>query len=248
MKNSDNERLKWALKSALFPVGKDPQRTSKYPANDGLNWAGIEFPVKVSQISKLENQNKNLAINVWGWENEDLIILHISKKPKEVKRIELMLFTDGKKSHFCWIKHFNRLLFAKTKHNEKQFYCELCLSRFRLESALKNHQDYCDGVNGRPTRIDIPEKGKNMLKFENYQNQQKAPYIIYADFESIIENLPADPKNRTKKMERKSKRYAKANNPQVPGHDPQKPCNHILYFFTSTQTIFMAGQYASRCR
>lgn len=100
VKNRDNECLKWALKSAFFPVGKDAQRTSKYPANDGLHWAGIEFPVKVSQIEKLEKQNKNLAINVWGWENKGLIILHISKKPKGVKRIELMLITDGEKSHY----------------------------------------------------------------------------------------------------------------------------------------------------
>lgn len=54
VKNRDNECLRWALKSALFPVSKDAQRTSKYPQNDGLNWEGIEFPVKVSQISKLE--------------------------------------------------------------------------------------------------------------------------------------------------------------------------------------------------
>lgn len=114
-----------------------------------------------------------------------------------------MLLTDGEKLHYCWIKHFSRLLYGKTKHKEKQFYCELCLLRFRLESALHNHQEYCDGVNGRPTRIDMPEKGKNMLKFTNRQNMQKAPYVIYADFESIIEGLPADSCNRTEKEEKR---------------------------------------------
>ena len=101
VQNRDNECLKWALKSALFPVGNHAERTSKYPKNDGLNWDGIKFPTKVSQIGKLERQNRNLAVNVWGWENKDLIILHSSTKPKEVKRIELMLITDGEKSHYC---------------------------------------------------------------------------------------------------------------------------------------------------
>ena len=75
---------------------------------------------------------------------------------------------------------------------------------------LKNHQDNCtcNGVNGRPTRIDMPEKGKNILKFENCQNQQKAPYVIYAYFESIIENLPDNPTNRTAKMAKISKHVA----------------------------------------
>ena len=37
VKNNDEQCLKWALKSALFPVVKDPQRKSKYLENDGLN-------------------------------------------------------------------------------------------------------------------------------------------------------------------------------------------------------------------
>ena len=60
VQNRDGECLKWALKSTLFPASKDAQRRSKYPANDGLNWGGIEFPAKVSQIEKLKKQNRHL--------------------------------------------------------------------------------------------------------------------------------------------------------------------------------------------
>ena len=35
----------------------------------------------------------------------------------------------------------------------------------------------------------MPEKGKNTLQFTNYQRQMKAPFIIYADSESIIEKM-----------------------------------------------------------
>ena len=46
VKNKDNQCLKWALRAALFPPkdGKDPQRPSKYPKNDGINYEGIDFP------------------------------------------------------------------------------------------------------------------------------------------------------------------------------------------------------------
>ena len=84
----------------------------------------------------------------------------------------------------------SRLIHNKTKHKGRQFYCDLCLSRFTNERVLKTHQDLCAGVTGRPMRIDIPETGKNTLKFENHQKQQKVPCIIYANFESIIESLP----------------------------------------------------------
>lgn len=58
VKNKDNECLRWALKSALFPMAKNADRPSRYPKNDGLNWEGIDFPVKVPQIRKLENETQ----------------------------------------------------------------------------------------------------------------------------------------------------------------------------------------------
>ena len=68
VKNRDNECLKWALRAALFPApkNKNQNRPSSYPVNDGINWAGIDFPTPVKQIDKLENQNPHLAINVFG--------------------------------------------------------------------------------------------------------------------------------------------------------------------------------------
>ena len=41
VRNDDDECLKWAIKSALFPPkdGKDPQRKSKYEKiEDGIDW------------------------------------------------------------------------------------------------------------------------------------------------------------------------------------------------------------------
>ena len=45
----------------------------------------------------------------------------------------------------------------------------------------------------------MPEKGKNILNFQNYQNQLKVPYIIYADFESLINKIegPASDPNKS---------------------------------------------------
>ena len=54
-------------------------------------------------------------------------------------------------------------------------------------------------------RIDLPEKGKNTLKFQNYLWQMKAPYVIYADFDSIIEKydtcIPSTYRSSTTKTE-----------------------------------------------
>ena len=207
VKNKDNECLKWALRAALYPPkdGAHPERPSKYnPQNDRINYDNIDFPTPLKQIDNLEKQNQNLAINVFGWEKETVIVHRISRKAKSVKRINLMLIESGEKQHYCWVKRVNALLFDKAINN-KTFYCMLCLSRFTKAYVLVEHEKHCNGVNGRPTRIDMPEEGNNNLTFKNLHKQMKAPYIIYADFEAVVRKFKGcerDPnyinKNKTK--------------------------------------------------
>lgn len=43
-------------------------------------------------------------------------------------------------------------------------------------------------INGEQA-IKIPNKGNNILKFQNFQKQMPVPFVIYADFEAITEKL-----------------------------------------------------------
>lgn len=88
----------------------------------------------------------------------------------------------------------------------EQFHCDLCLSRFTNKYLLQKHQELCEGVNGR-MRIEMPETGST-LKFENWQRRQKVPYVIYAAFESIIEKLPEDRREKTEKTEKTARHVA----------------------------------------
>ena len=92
VQNRDEECLRWAIKAALFPPppGVKVTRTLSYPTEDGLDFRGIDFPTPVSQIDRLEKQNPNLAINVFGWEKEEVIIHRLSEKGGEIPRINLM--------------------------------------------------------------------------------------------------------------------------------------------------------------
>ena len=169
--------LKWAIRAALFPPkdGKNPQRPSKYPVNDGINYGGIAFPTPVKQIEKLEAQNANLAINVFGWENDCVIVHQISKKQKNVRRINLMLIESGEIQHYCYVKKESSLLFDQNKNRNAKHYCMLCLTGFSRADLLVSHKKYCNGVNGRPIRIEMPEEVKNILSFQNYKKQMKTP-------------------------------------------------------------------------
>ena len=166
VKNRDNECLKWALRAALYPApnGKNPNRPSSCPVVDGINYEGIDFPTPVKQIDKLEAQNRNLAVNVFGWENNFVIVHRLSRKKANVPRINLMLIESGEMQHYCHVKRESALLFDQNKNNAKH-YCMLCLTGFIRADLLETHKKYCNGVNGRPTRIEMPEEGKNTVTF-----------------------------------------------------------------------------------
>jgi len=83
----------------------------------------------------------------------------------------------------------------------------LCLTFFSRADLLVDHKKYCNGVNGRPTRIVMPEEGENILSFQNFKKQMKMPFIIYADFEALVRKIQSCERERmqtsyTEKTER----------------------------------------------
>ena len=139
IKNADNQCVRWAIRAALFPAprGKNPQRPSSYPTNDGLNFDGIDFPTPVSQIDRLERQNPNLAINVFGWDKNEVIVHRISEQAGNISRINLMLTTQGGNTHYSYVKRLTALLYDQTHHNESKHFCERCLHGLQGKNSLK---------------------------------------------------------------------------------------------------------------
>ena len=188
VENIDDECLRWALRSALFPVEKNAHRPSQYPIIDGLNFKEIDTPTPINQMRKVETQN-NIAINVFGWKKGCVIVHQLSKQPSEIPRINLMLVEEHNRIHYTWIKNLNRLLHDQTKHNERKHFCERCLHGYTRADLLDQHRPECQGNGERAIRIEMPKPERSILKFENWHRQMKAPFVIYADFESIINKI-----------------------------------------------------------
>ena len=197
VQNTDQQCLKWALLSFLNPARKDAQRVTKYIAHqDELDFTSIEFPTPLSQIPNVERLN-GLAINVFGYSDEAGVHPLYLTKDHTRDPINLLLITkveDGKTiSHYCWIKDFNRLCFNQTRHKERKHFCLRCISPHSLERTLQEHLIYCRGVDAPPCHAKFLEKSEKSadgspptIKFEKIQHMMKAPYVIYADTESII--------------------------------------------------------------
>ena len=208
VQNRDNQCLRWAIRAALYPAprGAPVSRTSSYPINDGLNFEGIDFPTPVSQIDKLERQNQNLAINVFGWDKEQVIVHRISEKGGNKPRINLMLTKNGGNTHYSYVKRLTALLYDQSKNSNSKHFCERCPHGYSRKELLERHKPECKGLLKSPTRTEILKEGENKMYFTNYHKQMKVPYVVYADFECVLEKIkgcePSTDKSFTVKTEK----------------------------------------------
>ena len=89
--------------------------------------------------------------------------------------------------HYTAIKSLSRLLSSKnSKHHGKQYFCNNCLQGFKLESSRNEHYSYC--IDNETVRVEMPKKGST-VEFYDGQNQFKVLFMMYADFEAILEPI-----------------------------------------------------------
>ena len=61
-----------------------------------------------------------------------------------------------------------------------------CLQGFNEESSRDGHLDYC--INNESVKVEMPHRNL-IVQYSDGQFQFKVPFIMYADFESILEPI-----------------------------------------------------------
>ena len=188
--NDDEECFKRSVIAAENVGMKDPQRVSNLRKfMDNYDWSGLEFPVSIKDIGTFETRN-NISVNVLAVEGRDV---YIHRKGQRVGReINLMMVSKDGIKHYTAIKSLSRLLSSKNSNTKyKQHFCMNCLQGFTQESSRDQHQVYCE--DNESVRVETPKQGST-IEFKDGQNQFRVPYIMYADFESILELMdPVEP-------------------------------------------------------
>ena len=187
MKNVDDKCFLWCVLRALNPVKKNKERIDGTLKSkiDTLNMKDIKYPITLQDIKKFECLNSSISISVLGYnEKEKVYPLRVSEYLGREHDIVLMLICNEERKHYCLVNDLSRLLGAQTsRHLTKRLFCLRCFNSFNCENSLKNHKEYCS--TSECIKINMPEKGST-LKFKNYCNSEKVPFIIYADIESLL--------------------------------------------------------------
>ena len=198
LKENPNENEKY---SDIFSrMNQHPARVSNYkPFLDHINMKNIKSPVSINSIETFEKQNENIAINVFGIENEllnasnknfnktlqennlrNIYPMYRSKFNEREYIIDLLYVAQNDKKHYCLIKDFNAYL----DHNHhKRYHCRNCIAAsYTTENALRKHIEEC--FKKGPFKYKMPNEGSK-CKFENNHFKLKLPFVGYADFESL---------------------------------------------------------------
>ena len=98
----------------------------------------------------------------------------------------------------CYIKELGKLV----THTHKAYFCRVCLHGFsrsyraqhqsqhrrtdeEMKKRLKEQERNCFALTAQRTEFSEDP----VVKFKNIKNQLTAPFVVYADFESILTNL-----------------------------------------------------------
>ena len=98
-----------------------------------------------------------------------------------------MLITDQNRKYYVVIKSLKRLLSRQnSKHKESQHFCINCLKGFAEQKSRDKHYIHCSS--NEAVRIEMPNR-KPIAEYSDGQYQFKVPFMMYADFESILEPI-----------------------------------------------------------
>ena len=125
----------------------------------------------------------NINVNVFGYENK-VFPLYVSKKSNE-QVLNVLLISSEEKSHYVFIKDFNRLMYPRTKHQHKKHFCMLCLQNFTTKEILNSCREKCLLIND----IQSVKYETGTIKFKNFDKQILITIKIYADSECLLKRI-----------------------------------------------------------
>ena len=136
----------------------------------------------------------NINVNVFGYENR-VFPLYVPKKSNE-QVLNVLLISTEEKSHYIFIKDFNRLMYSqiKTKNVHKKHFCMSCLQNFTTKEILNSHRERYLLINdAQAVRYE-----NGIIKFMNFNKQIPSPFKIYADTECSQKRIKVNKGGYTK--------------------------------------------------
>ena len=193
IKNKDEKCFKYAIQCGYHKIYEKSHSENFYhykKIEDCLNFDGVTFPANNNDIDKFEELNHNVSVNVFEVDDEqEQIVIGRKLKNKDAKcHIDLLRIDEDDISHYVYVKDCSRLLNSqKSKFRNKSYFCKYCHNGFGTQELLNKHYEKgCMEVEGQQIEMPTPDE---KLKFKHHFKKLRCPFVIYADFECLTEEL-----------------------------------------------------------
>ena len=186
---NDDKCFQYALTVALNykKINKNCQRISKKLKTfiNQYNWKEVDFPSTGKDRKKFELNNKSIALNILYVPHNTKKICHSYKSKYNSTRenqVILLMITDGEKWHYLAVKSLPALLNGIISNHNGDFYCLNCFRAYTTKNkkVCENHEYCC---------VEMQNEDNKILKCNHGEKSMKAPFIIYADLQSLLEKL-----------------------------------------------------------
>ena len=170
--------FKWAITRALNPVENHPERIDRElrETSKVLIWEGLKFSVNLSDISKFENRNSSISVNVFGYEKLVYPLRIHEHNYKRESTVNLWWILDDTKQYYCWIKDISKLLsLQSSKHGHVRYVWFSCLNTFNSGKSLATHHEYCKSYEA--IQIELSEE-ESKIYFKNHNRWMRPIYCI----------------------------------------------------------------------
>ena len=185
LKNNDNKCFLYCyIREFLNPITKNRfriTRKDKELANNIINETNLDFEnVSINEINKIEKKLQ-INVNVFScnkkYKNKNIV----RKSRTDYDRTLDLLLIEGI-NHYIIIKNLYFFITNRYIENDR-FFCRTCLNIFHSKNKYNDHINYCK--DRKPQRL-MPSNEK-YIKFNKLQNCMLNNFIIYSDFECIID-------------------------------------------------------------
>ena len=137
IKNNYNKCFLWCHVRYLNLNGVTLSRIRKKDRviAEELKYSGVDFPVSKKDYHKIEVLNK-ICVDAFCYENKVVYPVYLSDKCfNDV--LDFLSISNGFTKHYVYIKDFKKLMFNKTRHKGKKYFCKSCLQCFSSEKVLE---------------------------------------------------------------------------------------------------------------
>ena len=136
-------------------------------------------------------------------DEQEQIVIGRKLKNKDAKcHVDLLRIDEDDISHYVYVKDCSRLLNSqKSKFRNKSYFCKYCHTGFGTQELLNKHYEKGSmEVEGQQIEMPTPDE---KLKFKHHFKKLRCPFVIYADFECLTEELkqPEDGEIKTYKYQ-----------------------------------------------